>query len=400
MISSTGIAESQRSVAVKTTAILGLYAVVVVATSFILRRWSTSLLVTWGGAFLIAHGIVFVSTLAAAVWIRSRHHLRAMRRERTEPETRAAIARWLIHGDGLNEIWAMYDRSPADVEASMANYSNTIQGIHLYRLTWLAGALGLHSKWQKDCASHSPTRRAEAIHALGFHGFGGSDELLVAALTDRDLNVRITAARALARKGGEASVRVYRYAQNKSRLMCALLGEELRPHIDALASGPISEDLVSGETDRIRHALAMLRAWRVPLDVPLEPALRHPDREISVDALAVVSHPSLRPPIEALILERLGDESGEVVTAAAGAAGRLRLQRAVPILANLLTGSKSALECRAAATALAAMNQLPLLQRNVERGRYPEAQFALEAIEFATLRRHSLSAGFHQAQAQ
>ena len=213
---------------------------------------------------------------------------------------------------------------------------------------------------------------------------------------NRQREVRLVAAQALALYGEPALVvRVFEMAVRETLLGRILLAEPLRPHAMELCRVALPAALNSGEPERVLGALQIVVGWERAL--PLASAIgllacrraavageagsESLHRSIRIEALRAAPLVLPSHDLEAAVLDCLADSDVEIAMAAAGAAARLRIQNALPLLAKCLRSGNAPL-ARTAAAALASMPPLgwKTLDQLAAEGEPVSAAAAAEAL--------------------
>jgi hypothetical protein len=229
---------------------------------------------------------------------------------------------------------------------------------------------GLAARSRRDVANEL----AAAVAALR----GGARQRIVSVA--RELGMAFPATDA------ERLEAMFATAASGPLLRRAVLTEELESDAARLASHLIPRALTSSDPALAAAALEMLFAWKRALPVPhLSELLRHSDPRLRARAARVLPY-AAGADAEMLVMVALRDSDDEVKRAAAEAARQLRIEAAVPLLAEMMAGAEEV--AVAAAFAIAAMPDGPQrLQAVVESPDRRAAAIAFEALEKATLGR-------------
>jgi len=296
-------------------------------------------------------------TLARSTWWQKRQ----IRSAESGPAIRAAIADYVGGAPDFTRLEECVRTSPRDVAEELLGFRQTVAGGALDRLCGLTIELTLLQRWLEETEGRDIVARRVAFRRLAFacafepcrRQVGGR---LIEALRDTDREVRLTAAAAMARTGQLADLdRVFRLALSESLLVRMSLGETLRPHAYLLCERVVPEILRSGEVPAIVATLELLRAWERALPIKGLPVLMsHRETQVRLAAFALAPLVAPSPEIENEILAALGDSDARIVTAAARAAARLRLDKAMPVLARCARTAAPPL-LQVAASALAEM---------------------------------------------
>jgi hypothetical protein len=313
-------------------------------------------------AFLVGFYALFLTALFAVALARS---LAWQRRKRAADAVRPAMSDALVqYLAGSHETEALRHMARThrrDLTEAVVAFQNTVGGDTRDRLCELALDLALVHDWCDETRSRDPIRRRTAFARLAFacayepcRRVAG--DLLTLGLGDEDREVRLAACRALLQAGDLAEVeQVFEFVVSRNVLVRVLLAEDLRRHSIALCQRAIPEALRSSDARRVLATLEMLVAWEraMPLG-DLEELLLHQNREIRIRALRLASVTPATSGNRSAIVRSLVDEDLEVCTAAALAAGRLKLPEALPLLARCVRRGPAEL-ARTAAGALAGM---------------------------------------------
>lgn len=294
-------------------------------------------------------------TLARSSWWQKRR----MKSAESEPAIRAAIADYVGGADNFTTLEEYVRDSPRDVADELLAFRQAVAGAALDRLCGLTIELTLLQRWLDDSESRDIVARRIAFRRLAFacayepcrRQVG---DRLAAALRDTDREVRVTAAAAMVRTGQLADLeRVFGLALSESPLVRMSLAETLRPHAYALCEKVVPEVLRAGEVPSIVGTLELLRAWERALPIRgLAALMGHRELKVRLGAFALAPLVAPSPEIESEVLAAMGDKDIRLVTAAARAAARLRLDKALPVLARCVrTGEPQLLHVAASALA-------------------------------------------------
>jgi HEAT repeat protein len=189
---------------------------------------------------------------------------------------------------------------------------------------------------------------------------------------------------------GEAFEEIVRAVAHQNLLVRAVAAEELAPYAANIDESQIVRVFESADADVVIAALDMLRAWRRALHVPgYLPLIAHNDARIRARALLALQYVAAAAQPDVIgpsIVCALSHESPDVRAAAATAAGRLGVGRAVQALGSRLTDSERQVAL-AAAFALVALGESGniLLERAVMSPDRAAGSVAFEALEKAAL---------------
>jgi HEAT repeat protein len=278
------------------------------------------------------------------------------------PKIRSALVDYLSGNDDLAPLRRFLTISRSDVTSAMLAFQDAVAGSARDRLCALALRLELLDEWRRAIRSRDVTERRAAYAGIAFacayepcrHAAG---DILVDALEDPDPEVRVCAAKALARFGAPAEVElVFRMAIRGDLMTRILVSGPLRSHALELSRSAVMEALHSDNAAQIVATLEMVVAWEraLPLD-GLAEMMRHRAPAIRIQALRAAPLAPASRENELAVMQLLADPDAEVAMAAASAAGRLRILAALPLLAQCCRSGNAAL----ARTAAAAMTALP-----------------------------------------
>ncbi len=337
------------------------------------------LLSSWIGLLVL---VLFMSRILGGIRMR--------RNQSVEPAIRRMLAEHASGRDLSKQLRAAYDARPRVTEEIFIRFLSQIVGSSNVRLLQLAGNLGMVERLVKRYRSRRASVRRYAIGCLGLFDDGRARDVLLRALKDRDGRIRADASRALVRLAGQAEIEsVFEFMVTQPLLGRALLADDLRPHALALCESCIPRALSSGEPRRILSALEVLCAWQVNLPLPSFPAvLEFKDPAVRSAAFRVLPYVSMPADAGALVVAGLRDSDAGVRVAAAMAAGRLRVDSAIPLLADIVrreTGNPAL----ASAYALSQLGEsgLGILEEMMTDGDPHVSAVALEALERARIGR-------------
>jgi HEAT repeat protein len=277
------------------------------------------------------------------------------------PQIRASLVDYLAGKEDLEPLRRFLKVSRNDVLTAILSFQNAVSGSARDRLCGLAIDLELLDEWRREIRSRDVGRRRAAFAVISFvYAYEpcrrAVGDLLADSLEDRDWEVRVCSAQALARFGSPAEVvAVFRIAAGETLLTRILLAEPLRPHALELATSAVPHELRSGDAKRILATLQIVVAWERALPLAgLDKLMLHAERDIRIQALRAAPLVTASGENELAVLESLADPDAEVAMAAAAVVGRLRIKAGIPALVRCLSGGNAAL-ARTAAAALAAL---------------------------------------------
>jgi HEAT repeat protein len=277
------------------------------------------------------------------------------------PQIRTSLVDYLAGNDDLAPLRRFLKLSRSDVLTAILSFQNAVSGSARDRLCGLALDLELLDEWRREIRSRDVARRRAAFAVIAFvYAFEpcrrAVGDLLADSLEDRDWEVRVCCAQALARFGSPAEVvAIFRIATSESLLTRILLAEPLRPHALELSKAAVPDVLRSGDAARVLAALQIVAAWERALPLSgLDEWMLNPDPEIRIQALHAAPLVTASRENELAIMRSLADPNPEVAMATAAVVGRLQVTAAIPLLVQCLSGGNTAL-ARTAAAALVAL---------------------------------------------
>ncbi len=283
--------------------------------------------------FLLARG------LARGAAIRRRFLIS----QAVRPVIRAALIEYLAGSNNLDTIRKFAKTHRRDLVDGVLEVHTAVSGGARDRLWELSLELALVHDWCNDTHSKDVTLRCLAFERLALacafepcRRIAG--DLQLRGLDDPDSEVCFAAARGLAYSEDMKEVeRVFELAVSQNSLARVLLTEVLRPHAVALCEGVAGEALRSSDEKRVVSALEIALAWEraVPLmDLHRLVAGGNPAiRQLALRLLPLV--PS-SPENDAVVIHALSDKLRSTALEAVVAAGRLRIEGAIPGLAHFL----------------------------------------------------------------
>jgi hypothetical protein len=313
-------------------------------------------------AFLVGAYMVFLTALFGVVWSRaSGRRKRAANARSQTPQIRDALVDYLSGSNDQTRIRDFVRTNRNDVVEAILDFHGTVGGSARDRLCDLALEFSLVHEWCQDAHSKDQLVRRKAYVRLSFvcayepcRRVAG--DLLLLALEDIDPQVRLAAARALVQSGSIDELgHVFRLAVTQSLLIRLLLAEDLRRHASDLCGHAVPVVLGGDNAKQTIAALQILVAWERALPLPnLHRQLESSNHDIRLEALRLAPLVPLSPENRASVLRLLHEGENDENTAAALAAGRLRLQEALASLAYCLRTGTAEL-ARIAAAAMAEM---------------------------------------------
>jgi hypothetical protein len=313
-------------------------------------------------AFLVGAYALFLTALFGVAWWRaSGRRKRAANARSQTPQIRDALVDYLSGSNDQTRIREFVRTNRNDVADAILEFHGTVGGSARDRLCDLALEFSLVHEWCQDAHSKDKLVRRKAYTRLSFvcayepcRRVAG--DLLLLALEDTDPQVRLAAARALVQSGTIDELgHVFRLAVAQSLLIRLLLTEDLRRHAADLCAHAVPLVLGGDNAKQTIAALQILVAWERALPLPnLHRQLESSNHDIRLEALRLAPLVPVSSENRASILRMLHEGENDENTAAALAAGRLRLQEALASLAYCLRTGTAEL-ARIAAAAMAEM---------------------------------------------
>jgi HEAT repeat protein len=340
-------------------------------------------------SFTLQQVIAILTLLAISFAAKFVRHYRGRQVARFHPLIREKLTLHLTGSDQWTFLRRARKRHLRELEDCLVEILVSVNGTGTERLADVGQQFGLVQRWQDQCRSRNRRRRRRAVSRLCLLGSTAQRDLLQ-ALHDPDSQVKVEAARALARSGEPPMLaQVFNMALDQNLLVRAILTEALRPRARELYHSAVAHALVSNSPKRTVAALEMLRAWGRSAVIPELPhMLTHPTPAVRAAALRLIPQAGIAPECERQIWHALEDADPEVRATAAEVCGKLRLSSALLLL-------KHSMQDAVAATTLASAHALAelgpkgctLLESEVVSGDPQRAAVALEALERVKLNR-------------
>lgn len=375
---------ARTTVVLETLSVVGGYvlAISLIHAEFFSKRFDSPAL-SLALAFSLFQCLAIVLLVILLFVRKAANQMRERRGQKLRPEILKRLAKHVTEGSQLTVLERLYRNHPYEVESSLLEFSASIRSGVRDRLAQLAIELNLVSRWEHQYASASADLRLRAIIRLAELCGPCPSVALSRALADKEESIRVEAARSLIQSGGRAEIeRVFELAITQPLLVRAVLAEDLQPHALVLCEQAIPRALDSSNAGLVRTALELVGSWRKFLPISrFSVLLGHTDPEVRAAAFRILPYVTAKPEIESDIISALGGKDQGVRIAAAFAAGRMKVQSAVPLLSRSLreAGIELAL---AAAYALADMGAygLKILEEEVSCPNQVAAAAALEAL--------------------
>lgn len=306
---------------------------------------------------------LFLMALFWVLWSRaSRRRKRVVNQQSQLPQIRDALVDYLAGSNDRARLREFLGTNRDELSDAIIEFHSTVGGSARDRLCDLALEFALVHEWCQETQSKDRSLRRRAYTKLSFvcayepcRRLAG--DLLSRALEDSDPEVRLAAARALVQSGTiqELSL-VFQLAVSQSLLIRLLLAEDLRRHAAELCAEAVPAVLSSGNLRQMVAALQIMVAWERALPLAnLERLMESSNRDVRLEALHLAPLVPLTSETRNAVLQALRANDPEESTAAALAAGRLRIQEAMPALALCLRTGTAEL----ARMAASAMSEMP-----------------------------------------
>jgi len=342
----------------------------------------------WATAFVIVQAVAIVALSLHLLVLRAYRQLKENIYEQIRPAIRDRVMALAFESESWSTGVPSRGVSRQVLEQSLAHALETLKASGRDRVARFALNRGFVAQWVKESSSRSKDVRKRAITLLGLTSPDAGKTALATAFHDRNPAVRIAACRAVLTSGDLAGAGdVFRLVLGESLLMRALLADDLKRRATYLLVNvipPLLEKPPSLETAR---CFEMLIAWKRALpSFDIQPWLSG-QRNQFLRPLVFGLLPYV--PVDNSIEDRLASaiKSGELEAqcAAADAAGRLKRERLIPVLADALGREKRL--ALAAANAIAQMGEPGerYLEKIVVGPDRNAAAVALEALERVTV---------------
>jgi hypothetical protein len=304
------------------------------------------------GAVLL---FLLIRNMARGAAYRRRTHVS----QTVRPIIRDALIEYLAGSSNLDPLRGFAKSHRRDLVDGVLEVHAAVSGGARDRLWELSLELGLVHEWCSETRSRDRLLRCLAFERLALACAYEpcrriSGDLQLRGIEDPDIEVRFAAARGLAFSTDPQEVRrVFELAVSQNSLARVLLTEVLRPHAVMLCEGVVAEALRSSDEKRVISSLEMVLAWEraVPL-MDLHRLVAGDDAAIRQLALRVLPLVPSSPENESVVIRALSDKLRSTALEAVIAAGRLRIEGALPGLTHFLKWGDKEMS-RAAADALA-----------------------------------------------
>lgn len=305
------------------------------------------------------YGALLLFLLARALARGAAFRRRALVSKTARPIIRDALIEYLAGSNNLVELRKLSKAHRRDLVDGMLEVHSAVSGAPRERLWDLGLELGLVQDWCADTRSRDRALRCLAFERLALASWFEpcrriAGDLQLRGIKDPDVEVRFAAARGLAYSDDPNQVQgIFELAVSQNSLGRVLLTEVLRPHAVALSESVVADALRSSDETRVISALEIALAWEraVPL-MDLHRLVAGGNSEIRQLALRLLPMVPSSPENDSVVIHALSDKLRSTALEAVVAAGRLRVEGAIPGLTHFLKWGDPELS-RAAADALA-----------------------------------------------
>jgi len=333
--------------------------------------------------FLVAAILAMATSL---IFHQVSEQLGERRRLRYEPLINETLALEVVNGGQIEALKQLARECASVMSDCIGAELSCITGSAHRHISEVACELGMLDRWVRQLRSRQSLRRCQAVRLLASLEPSMARTSLVAALADDDEQVRIEAGRALVRWGEREEIEeVLKFAASQPLLLGALVAEDLRP-VMTICEPYLAEVLCSDDIGVVTGTLDIIEAWQKTLSIAgFGALLNHPGAAVRVKAPRLAPYIQGIDGAESVIIRALFDDSYEVRAAAAYAAGRMGLRKAIPYLHSLVqTGDDRVSLSAARALSRLGDNGTAALEAEILGGGRCAA-FALEALEKAQL---------------
>jgi HEAT repeat protein len=306
----------------------------------------------------LCYGALLLFLLARGLARGASFRRRALISKAARPSIRDALIKYLAGSNNLDALRKFGKTHRRDLVDGVLEVHSAVSGEARDRLWELGLELSLVHDWCNDTRSRDRTLRCLAFERLALacafepcRRIAG--DLQVRGLKDPDPEVRVAAARGLAYSQALEEVQqVFELAVSQNSLGRVLLTEVLRPNAVALCQGVVADALRSTDEARVKSTLEIALAWErsVPL-MDLHRLVAGGSPAIRQLALRLLPLVPSSPENDAVVIHALSDKQRNTALEAVVAAGKLRVEGAIPGLAHFLKWGDKELS-RAAAEAL------------------------------------------------
>jgi hypothetical protein len=321
------------------------------------------------GGFLNAAALLeaVYAALLLLLFLKALRRAAGSRRKQAEaaairPEIREALLSYLTGSTDLARLRQFAKSYRPLLIDSLLEFSRTVSGGARERLWDLGLELGIIHDWSSDTRCREPGVRRAAFQRLALacayepcRRVAGELQLL--GLADADPQVRLAAARGLARSEDPADARrAFELAVSSNLLGRVLLTEALRPHAVALCESVVPDILRSGDK-RVLAALEIVNAWgrAVPL-FEIHHWVEQGSKAIRLQALRALPLVPASAENRRAVVYAVSDPDSEIAWEAISAATALQVWEARQALARYVRWGSPVL-AKAASDALASFPQ-------------------------------------------
>jgi len=343
----------------------------------------------WAIAFILVQGCA-VTWLSA--WLLAlRAYARAIRniRGHIRPPIRDRLLALALEGESWMSNVPQRGLARRALEESIADALMALKGSGRDRIARFAVEHGFETEWSKSFCSRSQTERKKAATLLAGISAMATKDVLINALHDEYPAIRAIAYRALLLVGDPAGIdTVFMALPGESFLIRALLVNDLKRRATYLLSHTIPLFLATASHVEAACCFEMLIAWKTGLpSLDIHPwTTPESDHCLWPFILALLPYVQTDAAIEDFVLSALNSRDAATRSAAADAAGHLKLEQSIPLLsAALADGKEVAVHAANALGQIGASGQRRLEQIITASNR-TAALFAMEALERATVR--------------
>lgn len=335
------------------------YAVAIFAVDRYLRsRMTVGREITLALAFSVVQ-IAAILVMVAALFARKRWNVaRLARSRRLAPQIQEAVALHAIGIDQRARLQQLRRQAPHDMRETLFTMLASTRGAPREKVAMLAADLGLAEQRSQEVVEW--IRNVIRLHH------------------------------------GERFEQIMAIVAHQSLLVRAIAAEELAPYAAEISESQLVHVFESHDPDVVMAGLDMLRAWRRAMHVPgFLQLLAQEDPRIRARALLALPYVAAAAQPEVIapaIVSALNHQNADVRAAAATAAGRLGVTRAVEALGLRLADVERRVAV-AAAFALVVLGESgnSALQRAILSPDRTAASVAFEALEKAALGRVEIS---------
>ncbi|MBO1114245.1 HEAT repeat domain-containing protein [Bordetella petrii] len=305
------------------------------------------LLAIWWGSWVLCAAAL--AALAALICVRAYRRRRDLRDQALVRDLSRHLIIWLDDSShDISAIRPVAAARPSMIENLLFRTADLVQGDERTRLIALAQALGLQERLLRKLRRGGSVQRRQAAETLVMFEADAVVAALVTALDDRNVAVRLAAARALAGQG--RPVPLARLAADPAWFGDSVLIQDLFGKLASYQADDLAMLAVDEKMDfRVRAAAAQAvasagRYEALPLFLEMASSRHDTLREAAAVALGILAHPRAAATLRSL----LRDPYWPVRAAAAEAAGRVASADLAPGLEDALNDENWWVRSRAA----------------------------------------------------